>query len=66
VYTDKEEVCTRLAQLPCTGIHTRHRGRDTEELLIGMLASKMSCAQKTKESCERLSPKQTKGRGDGS
>ena len=25
---DKEEVCTRLAQLPCTGI------RDTEELLI--------------------------------
>ncbi len=31
--TDKEEACTRLAQLPCTS------KRDTEELLIGMLGS---------------------------
>ncbi len=37
--TDKEEACTRLAQLPCTGMHARHRRQNTEELLIGMLES---------------------------
>ncbi len=58
--TDKEEVCTRLVQLPCTGMHTRHKGRDTEELLIGMLESlRVKCrrAHRRQEKVVRDSPR---------
>ena len=66
---DKEEVYTRLAQLPCTGMHTRHSGRDTEKLLIGMLESlRVKCrAHRRQERVVRDSPRsKQKGRGDGS
>ncbi len=66
---DKEEVCTRPAQLPCTGEHARHRRRDTEELLIGMLESlRVKCrAHRRQERVVRDSPRsKQKGRGDGS
>ena len=67
--TDKEEACTRLAQLPCTGMHARHRRRNTEELLIGMLESlRVKCrAHRRQERVVRDSPRsKQKGRGDGS
>jgi hypothetical protein len=51
--TDKEEACTRLAQLPCTS------KRDTEALLIGMLESLGEKCRATgeRESYERLNLK---------
>ena len=67
--SDKEEACTRLAQLPCTGMHARHRRRNTEELLIGMLESlRVKCrTRRRQERVVRDSPRsKQKGRGDGS
>jgi hypothetical protein len=61
---DKEEVCTRLAQLPCTS------KRDAGELLIAdrhvmIVTSKMSCAQ-VKERVVKDSPRSKhEGRGRG-
>jgi hypothetical protein len=55
--TDKEEACTRLAQLPCTDETEQERPRRIADRHVMIVTSKMSCAQKTRESCERLSPK---------
>ncbi len=40
----------------------RTRHRRIADRHVRIVTSKMSCAQKTRESCERLSPKQTKGK----
>ena len=49
----------RLAQLPCTDEteQERPRTRRNADRHVMIVTSKMSCAQKTRESCERLSPK---------
>jgi hypothetical protein len=61
--TDKEEVCTRPAQLPCTGI------RDTKELLTGMLESlrvKYRAHRRQERVVRDSLRSKQKGRGDGS
>ncbi len=47
----------RLAQLPCTDETEQERPRRIAGRHVMIVTSKMSCAQKTRESCERLSPK---------
>ncbi len=66
---DKEEACTRLAQLPCKLTSKR----DTDKMLIAdrhvrIVTSKMSCTQvKEKERDVRDLPRSKhEGRGDGS
>jgi hypothetical protein len=47
----------RLAQLPCTDETEQERPRRIADRHVMIVTSKMSCAQKTRESYERLSPK---------
>ncbi len=47
----------RLAQLPCIDETEQERPRRIADRHVMIVTSKMSCAQKTRESCERLSPK---------
>ncbi len=47
----------RLAQLPCTNETEQERPSRIADRHVMIVTSKMSCARKTRESCERLSPK---------